>query len=305
MIYLPDSGFSPSKDKHNSNTAIVCDWIEASVLFEEESVSRPQLVDVLKDLDVYSNSDFAFEYTEILFSELEWRHKVMESAYPFNRQEAKFEATGTWKDSLEYSFCLLVSLLPLYKKWKDEVAPDYLEQGELFEALTAFRLRGILPEWRIENYGWTRDNATPLRNLMPNLADLLCERRGNLNYWAGKRANDAGLDVLCVRPFPDEREGFFTLLIQCASGANWKSKLRDPNITEWMKYIDFACRPCKAVSIPYALDRNTFRRSVLKSEGLLFDRLRLFSHGIVPINAELAEAIETWLQPAVDCCPIM
>lgn len=305
MIVMPDEGFVRSVESHNSKIAIVCDWIEASVLFEEENITRPQLVDVLTDLEIYTDSDFAFEFTDILFNELNLRQKGMTNAYPFRRQKDKFEAIGTWRDYIGYSFCLLISLLPHYISWKDEFAPHYGQQGALFEDITAFRLTKILPEWQIEKYGWTRDHATPLRDLMPNIASFLCERCGDLDHWAGKRANDAGLDVLCVRAFPDQRIGFFSLLVQCASGANWKSKLRDPNLSEWMKYIDFACKPYKAVSIPYALDSDTYRKSVVLSEGLLFDRLRLFSHGVNHINAELAESIEIWLQPAIDCLPIM
>ena len=305
MLEIPDQGFVISTEKHNSITSTVCDWIEASCLFEEESVSKPQLVDVLKDLGIYSDSDFAFMYTDNLFNELDLRHKGMPTSYPFVRIRDTLKANGTWKDSLEYSFCLLVSLLPFYKTWRDEFSPNFVEQGALFEKITAFRLKNIFPGWQVENYGWTQDNATPLTALMPDLAGLLCERCGDLEYWADKRANDAGLDVLCVRRFPDERVGFFSLLIQCASGENWKKKLREPNIDEWSKYIDFACRPHKAVSIPYALDTDTYRKNVLKSAGLLFDRLRLFSHSTDAMDAILAERIEAWMEPAIDLSPVM
>ncbi|CAB5161366.1 hypothetical protein D3OALGA1CA_5074 [Olavius algarvensis associated proteobacterium Delta 3] len=305
MLELPDRGFYRSINVHNSNTTIVCDWVEASVLFNEGRLSKSEIVDALTDLEIYTSSDFAFGYTELLFNELNSRWKGMPLSYPFSRENNVFKAIGTWEDFLEYSFCLIISLLPQYKAWKEEVDPDYFQQGDLFEAITAFRLEKILPEWQVERYGWTRDHATPLRDLMQDLAGLLCERCGDVNHWGGERANDAGLDVLCVKTFPDERVGFFSLLIQCASGANWKSKLRDPNLNIWRNFIQFAFDPCKAVSIPYALDRATYRKSVKYSGGLLFDRLRLFSKKLEPIDNAVARKIKLWLQPAVDSCPFM
>lgn len=305
MLVKPDKGFLPSVNKHRSDNAIVCDWIEASVLFDDGSLSKPEIVDALTDLEIYSDSDFAFEYAESLFNELDSRRKGMTASYPFRRQGNTFEARGTWNNFPEYSFCLLVSLLPHYKSWRDEFGPDYGQQGDLFEAITAFRLEKILPEWDVRRYGWTRDNTNPLSDLLPDIAGLLCERCGDHEYWAGKQANDAGLDVLCVRTFPDQRVGFFSLLVQCASGAEWRGKLRDPNLNKWIKYIDFACKPYKAVSIPYALENVKYRQRVNESQGLLFDRLRLFSQEVEPIEHAIAQEIENWLQPAVNCCPMM
>lgn len=305
MLEKPSRGFSLSVTKHNSDDDIVCDWIEGSVLFDDTSLSKNDIVDALIDLQIYNDSDFAFDYVENIFSKLNQRESCMATSYPFYQDGNMIKAKGSWKEFIDYTFCLLVSILPNYETWKHDFGPDYGIQGDLFEAITVLCLEKIFPEWHVKRYGWSRNHATPLNDLLPDIAGLLCERCGDYDYWAGKQANDAGLDVLCVRTFPDNRPGFFSLLVQCASGADWKDKLRDPNLSRWGKYIDFACVPYKAVSIPYVIDNTKYRQKVNESEGLLFDRLRLFSYGQNNVDDGLAQALEDWLQPAVDCCPIM
>lgn len=307
MLVKPDKGFIPSANVHRSNNSIVCDWIEASIIFDDGSLSKFEIADTLIDLMVYSDSnpDFALEYVDNLFGELDFRKESMGDSYPFYRDGNIIKAKDNWNKFIEYTFCLLISLLPNYDSWRKTFDPDYGWQGDLFEVITVFCLEKILPEWEIRRYGWSRDHATPLGELLPKISRLLCEKRGDSDYWAGKHANDAGLDVLCVRTFPDQRSGFFSLLVQCASGANWIDKLRDPNLSKWGKYIDFACKPYKGISIPYILDKVKYRRKVNESEGLLFDRLRLFSNGVNPIGKEIAGALEDYLQKAIKSCPTM
>ncbi|WP_022665355.1 hypothetical protein [Desulfospira joergensenii] len=252
MLDKPSKGFSPSVTKHNSDDDIVCDWIEASILFDDIRLSKAEIVDALIDLQIYIDSDFAFTYVDTLYNKLDKRASCMGSSYPFNRREHIIETKGSWSDFVDYTFCLLASVLPHYKNWREEFGLDYGKQGDLFEAITALHLELILPEWDVMKCGWSRDHSTPLNELLPDISRHLCERVGDFDYWAGKRANDAGLDVLCVRKFPDQRPGFFSLLVQCASGADWVHKLRDPNLSRWKKYIDFACTPSKAVSMRWS-----------------------------------------------------
>ena len=119
-------------------------------------------------------------------------------------------------------------------------------------------------------------------------------------------ANEAGLDLLCYRPFVDNRVGIPVYLIQCASGGNWKSKLKTPDITDWRRYIQFAARPGKAFSMPFALLDDDFLKCCGKADGMLLDRCRLLTSADCEdnwISDELKKRIINWMLPRVSKLP--
>lgn len=60
MLKLPAKGFYRSVDRHNVDLGICCDWIEASALFCGEDIAAADIVDVLRESEIYKTQDFAW-----------------------------------------------------------------------------------------------------------------------------------------------------------------------------------------------------------------------------------------------------
>lgn len=130
---------------------------------------------------------------------------------------------------------------------------------------------------------------------------------GGLGRWTRATANEAGLDLVCARPFEDRRGGRPLFFLQCASGANWRDKLRTPDIRCWSKLIDFSNDPQRGFAVPFSLLKDEFRRSCCSVNGMLLDRHRLLSiptdkpSGWIP--EDLRENLLAWLRPRVEALP--
>jgi hypothetical protein len=57
MMRLPDSGIIKSVKKHRCRLDRFSDWVEANILFEEDSLSITDVVDVLCTNTVYSSQN--------------------------------------------------------------------------------------------------------------------------------------------------------------------------------------------------------------------------------------------------------
>ena len=280
MLPLPTSGVSRSIGTHNVELPVLADWIEGCALFGEERVSSSEVVDVLCEGAIYAEQDFAWIRVSDAWQVLKQRHIWSGEGSPFeitNRHVRR--RVVDWKAVPAYSFCLLLTFAQSYPAWAKRFGPDYTEQGTLFEQLTCESLAGIFPDWKIHSTGWTRTNTNKLHAVVKDVASRLGETVGNVGRWTSKSANEAGLDVLCHRPFPDGRVGVPVYLLQCASGRNWREKLHTPKLNIWTRIITFAAQPRKAFAMPFALADDEFCRDCALVEGMLLDRYRLLSAG--------------------------
>ena len=150
--------------------------------------------------------------------------------------------------------------------------------------------------------GWSKTSHTKLNDIVDKISSLLGERKGDLKRWTSDDANEDGLDLLCYRPFSDNRVGIPIYLMQCASGHNWKSKLHTPCLSTWTKIIIFAATPRKAFSIPFAIEDKVFPRFCGLVDGMLLDRYRLlFPLGKKAnwLSAKLKPRIIKWNRPRI------
>lgn len=87
---------------------------------------------------------------------------------------------------------------------------------------------------------------------------------------------DLGLDVVSWVSFSDRRGADLHLLVQCATGANWESKLHDINLEVWKDHIHWAVAPVRVFAVPYVLTmpRAKWVRTARRG-GLILDRPRL------------------------------
>ncbi len=312
MLLLPSKGISISKNAHNIDLEILCDWIEGSILFCGDNIELSQIdiFDYLHEENIYEEQDFAFEIIESAWSELKRRQELIGKWSPLKVHSDRISSKCRWKDEPAYSFCLLLSLLPLYRnsieKREPNYNPDYNEQGELFELLTQESLKCQFKDWEVVKTGWSHNQASNLTNIVEDLADRLNERLGNLELWTYGTEKEAGLDILLYRRFPDDRAGKPLFLIQCASGQNWRSKLKTPDIDMWTKYIDFASRPRRGFAMPFAISDKVFLVSSTNVNGLLLDRYRLLSASVYKRNWLLHETKKRmlkWSSAQIDLLP--
>ncbi len=307
MLALPTKGISRSVDEHNVELDVFCDWIEGSILFSnEEKLSSTDVVDVLLEGLIYDDQSFAVEMVADAWSELQRRKAWIGAGAPFSVEHRRIKRLRSWQDEPAHSFCVLLALSVWYSGWARQFGSDYTEQGELFELLTKESLEHQFSDWQIHHTGWSRTRAVKLAEVVSDIADRLGEAQGQLEPWAIPDANDAGLDLLCYRPFPDSRVGIPVYLVQCASGGNWEEKLHMPELKVWTKVIQFAATPRKAFATPFAFLDDVFANACNIVDGMLLDRCRLLAacrHCENWVSPSLRDRIIAWTEPRVAALP--
>ena len=308
MLALPHDGMPRSIDSHNINFDILCDWIEGSILFDEneDEFFLMDVVDVLTDKRIYENQEFAEEIVTDAWNELERRVNRIGSGVPFSVTDSQITRMDSWQDTPAHSFCVLVSLARCYRKWWRCISKgDYNEQGELFELLTQESLKKQFADWKVKRTGWSRTHPTRLYDTVKRTANWLGRAtRNNVN--PDSRGKEAGLDLLCYHPFPDNRAGFPVYLMQCTTRQDWEQKVTQPSIARWFDFIDFVVRPQKAFAIPFAPSDEDFRDQCVDIEGMFLDRCRLLAAARYCKRWEsssLKDRIIKWAEPRINQLP--
>lgn len=302
MLSIPTFGLS----KGHVRLDVLCDWIEGSVLFTDEKLSDTEVFDVLNDEDMFRDQDTAWQAVNDAWAESKRRHDWLGAHSPVRFVGQRIEPLGTWHDTPALSFCLALAFAKWHPDWARAFGPSHIEQGELFEEVTKEAMKMHFPDWEIVPTGWTRTDPTKIAAVVTKVASLLGEVEGNVGRWTVPQANEAGLDLLCYRPFRDGRVGVPVFLMQCGSGGNWDDKLTTPNLRLWGRIVDFVVEPKKAFAMPYALLDDDFIKSCNLVNGLFLDRYRLLSAGFTQsdwISAQLKADIVKWLEPRVAALP--
>ena len=105
-----------------------------------------------------------------------------------------------------------------------------------------------------------------------------------------------GVDVISYRNI-DTRKGKIILLLQCASGKNWRKKSSDIKPRLWEQLVFWTAAPSKALAFQFAYDFDSPLAEVDWSfysydGGILFDRLRLALFDIPRGNFNLQPIFE-------------
>ena len=309
MLALPQFGVARSVNEHNCDLHGLADWIEGSVLFHQEVFSSPDAVDILLENSVYESQEFAWEFVLSVWGEIRRRRGLLGKGYPIDLVDKRLVPKRKWREVPALSFCLALSFVKWYPNWASSLPKAlkaHVEQGRLLECISAEALKAELADWQVHMIGWSRTKTGRLEQRANEIADLLGERIGNVKLWTPAKAKDAGLDVLCFRPFPDGRGGIPVYLVQCASGMDWDTKLHTPELKIWTKIIDFSATPTKAFAMPFTLPEDEFLIACNRVDGLFLDRYRLLSPArrsydwlSKPLGSELVK----WLKPRVKELP--
>jgi hypothetical protein len=289
-------------EKHVRKPVVLADWVEASVLFFDDMVSSTDVIDRLLDAGVYQNADTAARAAERIWAELERREEWIGPGSILRLADDRIERRNgtTWTDDVARSFCVALSLRYPYGTWSKRIGADYITQGYLFECLTEASLRGH--GWQVHRTGWASGiQNTRFRKVVDGVADILGESIVVQQLVDEMReANEAGLDIVCFRRFRDERGGRPIYLLQCASGADWREKLKTPDIDIWTRLIIFTGQPQRAFAMPHTVSDHRFKDMCRKVNGMVFDRYRLLS-GLDRdwLSYDLRHDLLAWLEPKV------
>lgn len=306
MLALPTRGISRSVDSHNVKLDILCDWIEANVLFDEEELSTTDIVSCLLNENIYKESDMAFDIVSSAWTEFRRRQANIPNGTPFSISGQRISRKIGWTQVPAHGFCVLLSLAECYSGWAEQFGNDYTDQGKLFEELMEESLNCQFKNWQLMLTGWTRTRPIALQDIVETIASELGETVGDITRWTTDSANDEGLDLLLFRPFVDGRVGIPVYLMQCASGANWKDKLHTPRLETWSKIITFAAKPKKAFAIPFALLDEDFIRNCSLVNGMLIDRYRILSAALYKkswLSPKLKKGLVDWCKPRIEKLP--
>ncbi len=304
MLALPTTGFGRSVSKDNVELDVLCDWIEGSVLFSSsERLSQREVVDVLFEHNIYDEQDMAAARIADAWSELRRRQTFLGNAspYEFDGMALKLKA-DPWRDAAAHSFCVLLSLAKWYRDWARQFGKDYTEQGELFEQFTKESVAAQFGGWSVQQTGWSRSQAKKLDAVVADVAGWLGEPKGDVHKWSEPSANEAGLDLVCFRPFADDRAGLPAFFFQCASGGDWEGKLHTPRLELWRRLIEFRAQnlPSKAFATPFAFLDEDFVRNCNLVDGLLMDRYRLLAASNTSpswLSSKLKASVIKWAKP--------
>jgi hypothetical protein len=303
MLTLPGK-IHRSVTVHRSNLAVFCDWLEATVLFDELEVSQCDVVDFLTEQHIYDEDrrDFCMEFVTDAWRAIRRRLGWIGSASPLKIEDRRVVRDKNWDQVSAHAFCLLLGLTPYYDGWTSQFGADYTVQGELFEKVVEASVSRVFLKWEVARTGWSRENTSKLPDVVQRLTEAVIEDVGNVAKYLSTDANEAGLDIFWHRRYPDERGGHPVFLAQCASGENWHTKLHTPEISVWEKLVDWKCPPNRAFAMPFALPDDEFVRRCNQFKGLFLDRYRL----LMPASCAeawlpdgLADEIIAWVQPRV------
>lgn len=299
MLALPEAGMARSVLKHNVDRDKLCDWIEASAVFQADRLSKSDVIDVLVENEVYETQDFASEIVEDAWNILQHRINYLQSPLGIAVDQNRITRERDWKTFPAYGFCLALSCSELYPRWSNQWTTAPSVQGDIFEELTAESLRRAFGGWTIRRVGWSPENKAKLRTTIGEIISELNEVAGSeIDLYVDQHSNEIGLDVLAYFPYQDGVASFPVFMVQCASGKNWIGKRQTPDINIWRSVISFASHPVRGFAMPFAFaSPRDFRKHAKTVDGMFIDRTRLlkaFGGGVHDFPAALAARLAEW-----------
>ena len=308
MLKIPEVGFDQSIRVSNVDSNASADWIEASVLFDGPELTKGDVVDLLLEEQICAdgNQDLAHQIADEAWQELERRQRWGGLPDTVEVTNSRIVGLEDWQQDVVRAFFVLLAIQKIFPEWAKELK-EYVTQGNLFEKVVERISPALLPGWKTYRAGWSPENTKAVPGIVADLCELINTKGAmDLQDWIGPHDKDGGLDLVCYREFEDEREGTPVYFLQCASGKNWRTKIRTPDADLWSKWLNAAVRPSTGIVAPFVIDDWELRRASLKGQVVVFDRIRAISaareHGVA-IEQELRKEVIGWMAPRVDGLP--
>lgn len=268
----------------------LADWLEVNALIDTDgSASKQDLLCPLKrdqDLadDQVEQSEADLLASEV-FCEIKRRTEFAGSGYPFSFDGEKIVRKASPAKFLSYVYCLLISFFGVDKReyWQDW---KLNETAKKFEELSAAAVKALLTNQRLKArvrvFGWPRRWRGDAKNPhFPKALRQLCKECVEMkprDRPAAVNAKDAGLDVVAWKPFPDGLPGGLLFWGQCATGADWQSKMGDA--IRFKAFLQDHTTPVTGLFIPHVPDisrADTLDELciMIQQAGMLFSRCRI------------------------------
>jgi hypothetical protein len=309
MLPLPESCYTSSE--------VLASWIELSLLAEDDGLAvRGTVAETLRDSGLFddrsgdsSSSDRgtvdapSTEKVGEVWRVLQSRQAILGPAWPFDltadrmtRKSDRAELNSV----AAYTAMLLIEAATL--KWYGGIA---IQSGDgirtWFEHIATASI-GSLLGGRAVRFGapfpsdWPRGFPARVERLA-GMFDCL-HRPQDIETHASPQQQDDSLDIVARWKLGDEAPSSACVLVQCATGANWRTaKPGQPNLTTWRRYVSWTGPTLKAIAVPFALrgpDVLT-QASVAHGDAVVFDRLRLAAgRPDEHIDATLRSDLERW-----------
>lgn len=308
MLALPEKGMARSLSHHNIDRSKLCDWIEASVIFDDNELSVPDVIDALVDNEVYETQDFASEIVESAWGVLRTRFEYLQAPLGITVSRNRITRTLAWTTFPAYGFCMGLACADLYPKWAKSWETPASVQGSYFEELAAESFAKTLAGWKVQRVGWSPKNPKKLRDTISGIIADLGEIEGaELDIHVNQSANELGLDLLAYHSYGDTHASIPVFLIQCASGRDWVKKRQTPDLTIWNKVVSFNSRPVRGFAMPFAFaERDEFRKQTAAVDGIFADRNRIlaaFPRNAGSVSAQLNQKLLAWTKAQVKNLP--
>lgn len=308
MLKIPEVKFNRSIHQSNVEVNALCDWLEACVLFDEQPVTKSNVVDILLENQVCAdeNQDLAHLIADEGWDEFARRKRWGGIPDTVEIGATRITSSVPWINDPIRSFLLMLSLQRIFPDWaRDRQA--HVIQGNLFERVVEAICPTLFPGWTTYRAGWSPENTKNIADIVSDLCQrLFMSGAPDLERWVRAADNDGGLDLVCYRPFQDEREAVPVYLLQCASGKNWRDKVETPNAHSWYKYLNAAVEPSTGIVAPFVVEDWELRRGALNGQAIVIDRIRLINAanaGAIKFAADLHEELMAWLTPRVEALP--
>lgn len=247
----------------------LADWVELSCLKGKNA--RLSRSDTLDQLNSYAVPKAEERCTEI-WMELARRERALGNAYPFKVQVSGIERRTQWRDYPLYATLLMIGTASHFSGTRIR---DFGGVARLFEGFVAKAVERYVGG-RAIRIGHPRQAPVPsgFANLLVYLSKEMGEGLRRIQpLVAGTK--DCRADVIAWRPFCDGRNGQLVLLVQCAIGTNWTSKLTECDARLWGRYIEFVVMPTRAFAMPYVEPDDRVWLEYGTLGGIAFDRLRI------------------------------
>lgn len=266
-----------------NSSSIVADWIELYIATSGNAVSKAKLSSLLERSVGEEPSE---PFISDVWTELNRRQRLYTSAL-FTIDKLTVEPMEDKVSEITYVACLLISLYG--------PTSGSMNVAKLFERLSCLAMKKYLNGEGVV-FGWPVEpgRETSIRERIIGLASRL-----NENYIESprERYKDRGVDVVVWKPFTDQRSSQIVVLLQCASGKDWRKKTMDLPLKSWEQYIHWSNNPIKAFAVPCVVSSHDWH-DVSKEGGILFDRIRITNliGALESVDKLLAGEIATFIK---------
>lgn len=238
----------------------VANWIEFYLAHEEESISK---ADLSSNIEGAIGDEPSEDFISSVWNELEIRQILYGNNSPFQVSGRIIEPNLSWKDKPFYMAFLIYSL----EGNPNTEETTAVDGGKLFEKICREAIKNYVGGEAII-YGF------PAEQTVQDIAQNQLKEK--FVFLPPKYRKDRNLDIFAWKSFGDNRSSKIIMLVQCASGFNWKGKLNELNLSAWTKYIHFATTPIKGFASPVTITNAETLEEHSTDGGVFFDRLRLF-----------------------------